>query len=154
MNKKIRITLGAAALLTIIFFPVYEQYVQGVLYVIFGIIGVFQDFSSLMSDFSIGYIIILIYLVAHLIWSVALPLLFLWSLYLIKPRRAKQRILYRIWLLFSLISSISLEGIPLDSFQTGDYTKIGYFLNPALLIVATGFEIWLWFTERRMKALE
>lgn len=162
MEKKVRTALSIATLLSLVA-PMNESWPIGILFYLEA--GTIQTFFYVIPDilWSVSYFVsehdiyVLLgstSLLAYLGWIFALPLLLLWNLYLIKPRITKQKTIYRIWLFLSLISSISYGGVPLTSFQTGNYTKIGYFLNPALLIVATGFEIWLWYTERRMKTLE
>ena len=164
MEKKIRKVISIAALLSL-FLPINESWPFAVsLYITMGtVMAVFQvipeiiwSISSAFLDLEPFFLLDALYLFALLGWAYAIPLLLAWNVYMAKHRETRLKKIYYVWLLLSLVSSITYGDIPsLISSQKWSYFRnIGALLNPALLFIAIGAEIWLWFTERRMKALE
>ena len=152
MERKIRI---AVSIVTFIGFlvPQNASWRIGILWyleletIVTAILIFFQAFSSFYEFVISGYMHRLssaIDLFSTFFWIQALPTLLFWNLYLIKPRKNALKVAYKIWLLISLISTV---------FVSYSSTRAPI-TNLLLLFIAIGFEIWLWFTERRMKALE
>ena len=167
MEKKIRIGLSIVVILGLLI-PMNEEWpiglafylITGTLMAVFEIIPallstpwiLIQDISASPSLNSIKEILLYIpFQIGTLFWIYALPILFLWNLYLIKPRSSKIQNIYRVGLLVSLASSIYRTYI--HPIHVGAKPGLGYWANPILLLVATGFEIWIWLRERRMKTL-
>lgn len=174
MEKKIRIALSILILLCL-FAPINDEWPIGILfYLVVGtltalfviipdLVGMPDRFTLYMSPspvnptisisdifrFSWWIIRDILYSLAILIWYFALPLLLIWNLYLIKPRTAKVRSIYRIWLLASLISSIFISYM--TPIPKGNGLFVSYWFNPVLLMIAAGIEIWLWVKDQNAK---
>lgn len=161
MEKKIRKAISIAALLSL-FLPINDSWPFAVfLYIRMGtVIAVFQvipeiiwSISSSFLDLEPLFLLDALYLFTLLGWAYAIPLLLAWNLYLAKHQNANLKKIYLIWLLLSLISSVVYGDIlSLISSQKWSYIRnVGALLNPTLLFIAIGAEIWLWFTRKRMK---
>ena len=171
MEKKIRVCLLAAAFLSF-FAPennndsiaAFHYLVSGTTVVVFHVI---PDILSIPHKFSLWmqsagaerpYVLDVLtyvwwaisYLIKHLaflFWVYAVPFLLLWNAFLLLVRLGKWKIVYRIWLLISVISSLYINLDP--SYDIG--SGMGVWMNPVLLILALAIEIWLWFRKDGIK---
>ena len=117
MEKKIRIGFSIVVILGLLI-PMNEDWpiglafylITGTLMAVFEIIPallstpwiLIQDISASPSLNSIKEILLYIpFQIGTLFWIYALPILFLWNLYLIKPRSSKIQNIYRVGLLVS-----------------------------------------------------
>lgn len=158
MERKIRIAVSIAAFIGLLV-PQNESWRIGILWylkleTVFTVVQIFLGMASLIYTFVVKqYMFLLseaIYLFALLWWILALPLLLLWNLLLLKPRKNKLKIAYRTWLLISLFSNVFV------SYTSALTPSQGWLhiTNLVFLFIAIGAEIWLWITEKRMKVSE
>ena len=147
MEKKIRIALGTLITLSLLA-PLNDEwqivlwfYLKvGTLMTVFDIIPWFFTIYALEQ---VGFTLSLL---ATISWFFALPVLFIWNFFQIKPRTVRARKLYHIWLLFSLISSLYISFS--DKLNLGNILGVSYWANPILLIIALTVEIWIWDRKR------